>query len=275
VEGLFLDYQRNEVAADQKYRGRRLLVAGMVTSLNKDFTDKVYLMLRTSNMFMGVHADLEPSEVARTGELSQGERSPLCSGDMMIVGSPMLDNCVFHNAPVENDAPRPIYSTQPSHEQQQATVPVINATSVPGGAFVQMSFKIAADGRVYHAVVNTPSRSRAAASLAGTGVAGLCIPSGWSRQNYPRAGACTPLPARFEAIPWLSCQGRSLAQTAGELACQVGLKLDGELDSVVRQLTGHRANKRCLLVLDNVEQGPSQLRQENLHLRLCEHGHDR
>jgi hypothetical protein len=41
AERLFLDYQRNEVAADQQYRGRRLLVTGMVTSVNKDFTDKV------------------------------------------------------------------------------------------------------------------------------------------------------------------------------------------------------------------------------------------
>jgi hypothetical protein len=97
AEQLFLDYHRNEVAADQKYRGRRLLVTGVVTSVNKDFTDKVYLMLGTSTMFMGVHAILEPSEVARAGELSKGkEVTVLCSGGTMIVGSPMLDDCVFH-----------------------------------------------------------------------------------------------------------------------------------------------------------------------------------
>jgi hypothetical protein len=195
AERLFLDYQRNEVAADQKYRGRRLLVTGMVTSVNKDFTEKVYLMLGTSNMFMGVHAILEPSEVPRAGELSKGEEvTVLCTGGMMIVGSPMLDDCVFHNVPVENEAPGPTYSPQPSNERQQATVPVINAVNiapapaaapvfqqsvdeyedqalramkahwvipagVPGGALAQMSFKVAADGRVYDAVVKTPSVS--------------------------------------------------------------------------------------------------------------------
>jgi tRNA_anti-like len=179
AERLFLDYQRNEVAADQKYRGRRLLVTGIVTSVNKDFTDKVYLMLGTSNMFFGVHASLEPSEVGRAGELSKGEGvTVLCSGGMMVVDSPMLDDCIFRAAPVENEAPGPTYSPQRSNEQQQATVPVIDAVNIatappPVPTFRQrvdeyedqtlrtcpMSFKIAEDGRVYDAVVNTPSVS--------------------------------------------------------------------------------------------------------------------
>jgi hypothetical protein len=57
----------------------------------------------------------------------------------------------------------------------------------------------------------------------------------------------------FEAVHWLPSQGRTLVQMAGELAWQLGLLLDGELDSVVRQLTGYCASKRCLVVLDNVE----------------------
>jgi tetratricopeptide (TPR) repeat protein len=57
----------------------------------------------------------------------------------------------------------------------------------------------------------------------------------------------------FETVHWLPCRGRTLVQMAAELVWQLGLKLDGELDSVVRQLTGHCGSKRCLLVLDNVE----------------------
>jgi tetratricopeptide (TPR) repeat protein len=57
----------------------------------------------------------------------------------------------------------------------------------------------------------------------------------------------------FEAVYWIPCQGRSLVQMAGELAWQLGLKLDGELDTIIRQLTSHCASKRCLVVLDNVE----------------------
>jgi tetratricopeptide (TPR) repeat protein len=58
----------------------------------------------------------------------------------------------------------------------------------------------------------------------------------------------------FEAVHWLPCQGQTLVQKAGELAWQLGMKLDGELDAIIRQLTSHCASKRCLLVLDNVEE---------------------
>jgi len=57
----------------------------------------------------------------------------------------------------------------------------------------------------------------------------------------------------FESVHWLPCQQRSLVQIAGELAFQLGLKLDGDLDTIVHELNGHCAQKRCLLVLDNVD----------------------
>jgi tetratricopeptide (TPR) repeat protein len=58
----------------------------------------------------------------------------------------------------------------------------------------------------------------------------------------------------YESVHWLPCQKeRSLAQIAGELAWQLGLKLEGDLETIVRELNGHCARKRCLLVFDNVE----------------------
>jgi len=57
----------------------------------------------------------------------------------------------------------------------------------------------------------------------------------------------------FESVHWLTCQQRSLVQIAGELAFQLGLKLDGDIDNIVHELNGHCAQKRCLLVLDNVD----------------------
>jgi tetratricopeptide (TPR) repeat protein len=64
----------------------------------------------------------------------------------------------------------------------------------------------------------------------------------------------------FESVHWLPCQGRSLVQMAGELAWQFGLQLDGELDTILRQLNDHCARWRCLLVLDDVEdETPAQL----------------
>jgi TIR domain/NB-ARC domain len=57
----------------------------------------------------------------------------------------------------------------------------------------------------------------------------------------------------FDAVFWIPCQRPSLASMAAELARQLGLKLEGDLPEVVRELRGVCGSKRCLLVLDNVE----------------------
>jgi tetratricopeptide (TPR) repeat protein len=64
----------------------------------------------------------------------------------------------------------------------------------------------------------------------------------------------------FEAVYWLPCQSGSLVALAGELSRQLGLRLEGDLDQVVCELKDYCAAKRCLLVLDNVEEeSPGQL----------------
>lgn len=39
-------YQDNEVGADQLYKGTVLIITGTVQSINKDFTDKIYVTLK-------------------------------------------------------------------------------------------------------------------------------------------------------------------------------------------------------------------------------------
>src|ERR1017187_7307946 len=57
----------------------------------------------------------------------------------------------------------------------------------------------------------------------------------------------------FEAVYWLPCQSSSLASIAAELARQLGLRLEGDLPEIVRELKGVCGSKRCLLILDNVQ----------------------
>ena len=64
----------------------------------------------------------------------------------------------------------------------------------------------------------------------------------------------------FESVYWLSCESSSTSSIAAELARQLGLKLEGDLPEVVRELKGICARKRCLLILDNVEdESPGEL----------------
>jgi hypothetical protein len=54
----------------------------------------------------------------------------------------------------------------------------------------------------------------------------------------------------FEAVLWVPCAGRTLAQAAGELGNQLGLTLDGPPPENCRSLGEFLAARRCLVVLD-------------------------
>ena len=95
---LWSDYHANEVAADNRYKGKRLAVQGIVTSINKDFTDSIYLTFQTFNEFEQVHVNLNPQYQGIAAQLRIG--TPLvanCVGGGMLLGSPMLNDCSIRN----------------------------------------------------------------------------------------------------------------------------------------------------------------------------------
>jgi hypothetical protein len=59
--------------------------------------------------------------------------------------------------------------------------------------------------------------------------------------------------ALFEAVYELDCQQKDLAALTGELAMKLGLRLEGEAPQVAAELRQHLSTKRCLLLLDNVD----------------------
>lgn len=93
---LFNAYQANEIAADEQYKGKQLLVTGTVDSIDKGPFGGFYLRLQTSNPFMSTMCDMENSEKQDLMALSKGDKARvLCKGAGMTVGSPSLRNCVF------------------------------------------------------------------------------------------------------------------------------------------------------------------------------------
>jgi hypothetical protein len=57
----------------------------------------------------------------------------------------------------------------------------------------------------------------------------------------------------FEAVLWVPCHGRSLAQATGELGRQLGLALDGQKKENCTHVREFLAARRCLVVLDAAE----------------------
>jgi hypothetical protein len=130
---LFSDYQANEVAADQKYKGKALLVSGYISSINKDFTDSVYLVLATPNEFMGVHADLRGDEESKAVGLAKGQPVNVqCTGGGMVIGSPILKDCeIFSRAAQAQDAATPAAGVTVDAASQEPTAGVAAADSGP------------------------------------------------------------------------------------------------------------------------------------------------
>lgn len=57
----------------------------------------------------------------------------------------------------------------------------------------------------------------------------------------------------FEAVLWIPCHRRTLAQIAGEIGVQLGMTLDGTLEQNHETMQEVLSRRRCLLVLDAPE----------------------
>lgn len=55
----------------------------------------------------------------------------------------------------------------------------------------------------------------------------------------------------FDAVFWLTCGARTAAALAGDLAAQLGVRLDRDLESNLNELRRLCARHRCLLILDD------------------------
>lgn len=95
AQALYDAYEANEVAADEKYKGKLLLVAGKVGGVSKDFMDDVVIHLDVESKALGdIMAGMAGSEKAKAAALSKGERVALrCSGAGRIMDSPSLRGC--------------------------------------------------------------------------------------------------------------------------------------------------------------------------------------
>lgn len=91
---LFKDYTANEVAADQKYKGQKLLVSGKVVRVRKDAFGTMVVELGTSNEFMSTHAMMKDADASSVATLVVGQATHVaCDGSGFVLGSPILDNC--------------------------------------------------------------------------------------------------------------------------------------------------------------------------------------
>ena len=102
------DYDSNEIAADQKYKGKKILAAGRVeSSIDKDFMGKGYLILRGHKSFHTVHALLKDESMGEAATLKKGSKVTLvCDGGTKVISFPSLAKCQFVDQYIEEIRPK-------------------------------------------------------------------------------------------------------------------------------------------------------------------------
>ncbi len=93
---LWKEYDANEVAADERYKDRSLLVSGSIESIDKDAFGNMVLHLKSPEMFANTMATLDDSQKANAMQLAKGQAVKVqCRGAGKILRSPNLRDCVL------------------------------------------------------------------------------------------------------------------------------------------------------------------------------------
>lgn len=93
---LFKSYDENEVATDERLKGKDIQVSGTIQAIDKDAFDNIIINFRTSNEFMPARMKMNDSEKSTAISLKKGAKSIIqCQKMSRIVGTPYGSNCVF------------------------------------------------------------------------------------------------------------------------------------------------------------------------------------
>jgi hypothetical protein len=91
---LWNEYARDAVAANQRFRGRPIVVSGTVRAIERDFDGRPVVRFSTDDSLDTVNAKLATREDARLRDLSKGRPASLgCVGRGALIGAPLLGDC--------------------------------------------------------------------------------------------------------------------------------------------------------------------------------------
>ena len=87
---LSFEYQENEVAADEKFNGKIILVTGIIEDIGKDIMDSIYVLLSDGEEFSmsGVQCFFSDSQKGDAAKLKKGDKVTIkgkCDGLLMNV----------------------------------------------------------------------------------------------------------------------------------------------------------------------------------------------
>lgn len=91
-------YERNTVSADQQFKGKWILMKGVVASISTDISNDAYVTFDTANSFNSPRATFIKTENDELATLNKGQHiRALCIGNGDILKTPMLKDCTLVN----------------------------------------------------------------------------------------------------------------------------------------------------------------------------------
>lgn len=93
---LFSSYEANEVATDEKLKGKLVEVSGTVQAIDKDAFDKIVVRLRTTNQFMPASMYVDDAQKSKAMALNKGVKAVLrCERVSRMIGAPHGSDCTI------------------------------------------------------------------------------------------------------------------------------------------------------------------------------------
>jgi hypothetical protein len=82
------DYQKNEVAADEKYKGKRVRVVGQLDAIEKDAFDDMIVRVKAPPSLLGVHATMRADQKSKVVALQKDQVVAVeCTGRGFVLGT--------------------------------------------------------------------------------------------------------------------------------------------------------------------------------------------
>jgi hypothetical protein len=129
-EQLYSDYAANEVAADEKYKDKIVLLTGMVTEIAKDYSGGISITLLTSSYSDGIHCMFSNDHIKETAKLVKGQKVTIkgkCEG--LSVGAVMINGCTIVTGTTNNTYAMEVTATEeaPAMEEMPAEMSAVES----------------------------------------------------------------------------------------------------------------------------------------------------
>lgn len=128
-EQLYSEYAANEVAADEKYKDKIVLLTGMVTEIAKDYSGGISITLLTSSYSSGIQCMFSDDHIKETAKLVKGQKITIkgkCEG--LSVGAVMINGCSIVTGTTNNNYSM-VEATATEEVNPTEELPAVESTS--------------------------------------------------------------------------------------------------------------------------------------------------